>query len=296
MAALETIVYHLGINNLDKDYLYYGYFFELMFKTPLEPRYMHYVDFIFIFLLLWLISLVAIHIKSKTIIHERENIFLHKVVEISIESCIAYLFFRYILDSEHPSNDILLSAIFGIAIYFFRKYLIKKKLPIEKITATIVWTITFIVVFQYYIRKSGFVTITHGDIGHIKDIISILVLFSAAIFLYSNIDVWLKKGKIEVFIMIIAIFVVAVIITVVDITYPTTELGRAYANDLLSWNNNIDVQSSEYIGKLQIILNNHVLIRTAILLFLGVVAPFVIYGIVNYFKMKKIDNIPNSKN
>lgn len=286
LATLETLLYHLGIKNLQEANLSFFNFFSLIFIKGAE-KYIKIIDIIMVGVLLWTVASIVFFVELP---EAKKFDLLGKVVEVIIETGLAYILVRYLVGVEEHWLNILISLSAGLLVATVNTEKVRKYLPAERSFSILIWGITLLALFQYYMREDALIPFGKvDDIGFIKDYLVIMIAYIIAVFVYPEIKLFIKtksrKKYITMYFIIVLIVITSLILLYLDLDFPNTPKGTAYISQVLNYN--MLENSAENINKLRLVLNTHVLLRTGLLLFAGVVAPFVLYVFFNPFISKQ---------
>jgi hypothetical protein len=283
LAVVETIIFYLGLNNLKPQYLNYSYLIKFVFEQ--HDNYIYWTDFLIIFFFTWLVSFMASNIEMlKTGEKESRST---EIIWLIIDAMAIFYIIRFILNKEIGITEILITILVVIILYFIRKYAIYY-LGKTKVISMVLWVISIFILIRFYVYEiQGFIDLSIGDIGYLKDFIIIIIIFILGSILYPSADDILRKKNniINPNTIILGLVIIIVGVGYISIQYPNTPGAEALIIKIFQSKGIIT--SEENIQAVRVIMNNHVLIRDGIFIILGIAAPYILYLLYRGFKMDK---------
>jgi hypothetical protein len=273
LAVVETIVYHMGLLNLRDGNLNFGSFLKLPHGT--DSHFLNWFDVSVIFVLLWTVALRAANIPymPKDCIPELP---IFDVIVLTIGS-IAFTHFisRFLLGFKaNQPVELIVPTVVGLAIPFLQQWITMNYAP-EKLFHIGMWAFLFAIFIFFSTRHDLFPFLRMNDIGWLKDFVLMTIIFILGTLLYPKVEDILASPKVIPWIIVATLSVVAIIVAFADLNFPNTLTGQDYCRAMLSANKIAPNEMN--MGSLRNILNTHILFRTALFLFGGVVCPFVLY-------------------
>lgn len=273
LAVVETIIYHMGLLNLRAGDLNFASFLKLPYGT--DSHFLNWFDISVIFVLLWTVALRAANVPFMPRDCTPELPIFDAVV-LAIGSIALFHFIsRFLLGFKaNQPLELIVPTVIGLAVPFLLQWITMNYAP-EKLFHIGMWVFLFAIFVFFSTRHDLFPSLRMNDIGWLKDFVLMTLIFVLGSLLYPKIEDILALPKVNPWIIVATISVVAIIVTFADLNFPNTLTGQDYCRAMLSANK---LAANEInMGSLRNILNTHILMRTALLLFGGVVCPFVVY-------------------
>ena len=277
-AAVETFLYHAALGYvprmLAKGAKRVSLFSAISFLLK-ESAWLRWFDVLVLFGLLYSLALGVVLSSS---LREPSTSFYDLAWQIVFSIMLAHFTNRFLLKQR---NIDLVSLVVPTLIGFL--------LPVSVHYLSIVvgwqpalfaagWVIVFAFLLHYV-----FITKQYAPsdfLGLTKDAVSISVIFILATLLTKNLDRLLDEPKTAI-VIASGISVIAVIVALVDLFSPYSKVGEDLALSILEFSDvplPKDAQEQKrWVRAMRVVMYQHVLLRTGLLLFFGVVAPFVLY-------------------
>ncbi len=179
-------------------------------------------------------------------------------------------------------RDWVLPTFLGFVCAFLLRYL-----NINYLIVLSIWFLDVAVIFKYFSSSTNDVLRDLIFSGVIKDYILMSIIFVLITILYSQnyIDKYYSVSQLQRIFLLGAILFISVVAVTLDLLFPRSYLGRMTAESIAKV---VGVTKKNFIASIIMIMNDHVLWRSVIFLFGGVVAPFSIFILYTLLKKPSI--------
>ncbi len=296
LAVVETIVYHtnlVGLPYIVEKYSVISY--DCLWKLLTDKSYLKWAknrgpqlifdrfDAGIVFLSLFLIAIKAVSFPYSGT--SRISFKIRKILwDLCLSVVISHFFNRFVfLNQETSLLNLLLPTLVGVSLPLIG-YFLSKFLGWEKTIYIMLWIVIFGILLRFFCIARLYV---QGDIaGTFKDFACITIIFVLSVIVYSKIEEIkeiAKQSPTFILLLIIGIVGVALFALYLDLKFPYADGGKALCTQILKLEN---ISVEQNLSHLQYLMETHALIRSGVLLFLGVVAPFVLSLLYYAFSQK----------
>lgn len=282
-AVVETMTYFSGIAMFDPRAGYVS-----MLDALLAGRFPNWqaLDVLTVMLMLWFSALKAANAPIPELFEKPRPLrtikFSYSVLYVIITSL---FILRIVLGHPTSVTEVIFSVLIGIGFALIEHYS-SPYLGSEKLPYWVIWILATFLSAAHLLSDEGFSRVALYDLGLVKDLGLMTLLFVLASILYPSVDILLHNIKMWTLFIAVAIILLAAFVVYIELDFPYSGGGTAYCIGILQVRG---LQTTEdNIRQLQSFMHNHVLLRTCFSLFCGVVAPYVLYVIMSASGNKRL--------